>query len=212
MEPPQAAGARNERWPWLSLIPLGLGAWAPIYAGLRARRWTWIAWGALWSAVVLAGWLWPSEHDDDNVAGALLVIGWGGAIVTSFILRAINRGRAVTDPDEQLESAERLATLRMEDRRRSREIARDDPALALEMGIGRPDLPGATHGGVVDINNAPEQVLAQLPGVDAALAQRIVTVREQIEGFGSAEELGVDLDLEPRVVDRLKQRTVFLPR
>ena len=37
-------------------------------------------------------------------------------------------------------------------------------------------------------------------------------MREQIEGFGSVEELGVDLDLEPRVVDRLKERTVFLPR
>ena len=179
---------------------------------MRARRWTWIAWGTLWSAVVLAGWLWPSEHDEDNVAGGLLVIGWGGAIVCSFIIRATSHGRGAAAADEQLETAERLAAMRMEDRRRSREIARDDPALAVEMGIGRPDLPGAAHGGVVDVNNAPEQVLVQLPGVDAALAQRIVTVREQIEGFGSVEELGVDLELEAALVDRLKERTVFLPR
>jgi hypothetical protein len=212
MEQSQSVVVRKARWPWLSLIPLGLGAWAPIYAGLRARRWAWTAWGALWSAVVLAGWLWPSgESDEANVSGGLLVVGWAGAIITSFLIRASSGGSALS-AGERLHAAEELAASRMRDRRRALEIARDDPTLALEMGIGRPDIPGAAHGGVVDVNNAPEHVLARLPGLDARIAARIVTLREQVEGFSSIEEVGVDAELPARVVERLKDRTVFLPR
>ena len=205
------ATRRKPRWPWLTLIPLGLGAWAPIYAGLRERRRNWIAWGTLWTAVVLAGWIWPTgDPDESTFGGGLLVIGWFGAVVTAFVIRGTQR--APTADDERLEVAERSATDRLRARDRALEIAREQPALALEMGIGRPDLPGAEHGGVIDVNNAPAAALARLPGIDAALAVRIVKLREQMEGFTSADELGLDLELAARDVERLRERAVFLPR
>ena len=46
--------AHRSRWPYISLIPLGLGAWAPIYAGIKAHVLSWVMWGALWCAVVVA--------------------------------------------------------------------------------------------------------------------------------------------------------------
>jgi hypothetical protein len=50
-------GDLRASWVWLSLIPFGLGAWAPLYAGVRARNRRWCALGAVWSAITLAGWI-----------------------------------------------------------------------------------------------------------------------------------------------------------
>src|ERR1700678_3994048 len=51
--------------------------------------------------------------------------------------------------DARLEAArERLAQ-----REKALELARENPQLALEAGVGRPDLPGAYDGGLVDVNH-----------------------------------------------------------
>lgn len=82
---------RRARWPWLSLLPLGLGAWAPAVAGVRCgmRRWTVL--GVLWSALALAGWIVAGASSQgsqtENLAGALLVLSWVGGFITSFVIR-----------------------------------------------------------------------------------------------------------------------------
>ncbi|HEX4110305.1 MAG TPA: helix-hairpin-helix domain-containing protein [Solirubrobacteraceae bacterium] len=201
-------GRRRPRWPWISLLPVGLGAWAPIYAGVRAGRPRWIAFGALWSAITIAGFIVAAPHKHSDTAGALLVIGWVGAIATSFTVRSAYE-RAT---GEGLDRALAEARERLRERARAQRIAREQPALALEMGIGRPDVPGAQAAGVVDVNNAPAATLATLPEVSAALAERIATSCRELNGFSSLADLGAALDLDPNVVEALGDRTVFLPR
>lgn len=76
---------------WLALLPLGLGSWVPLAAGLRCgvRRWT--AFGALWSALAIAGWVLiasePSGSNKQDFSGFLILIAWCGGIVTSFAIR-----------------------------------------------------------------------------------------------------------------------------
>ncbi|MDQ6822031.1 MAG: helix-hairpin-helix domain-containing protein [Actinomycetota bacterium] len=86
------------------------------------------------------------------------------------------------------------------------------PSLALEIGIGRPDLEGAFDAGLVDVKNAPASVLAGLPGLDEEIANRIEAVRAQIGGFASLEDLAATLDLPGDVVEGLRDQVVFLPR
>lgn len=77
----------RELWVWLSLLPLGLGAWAPAVAGDRCRVRRWIAWGLIWPAVALVGWVWTavsSRTDTPAAAGLLMLAGWIGGIVTTF--------------------------------------------------------------------------------------------------------------------------------
>jgi DNA uptake protein ComE-like DNA-binding protein len=50
-----------------------------------------------------------------------------------------------------------------------------------------------------------------LPGIDDALATRIVEARSQVGGFSSVEDLGIALDLAGDVVEDLRDRVVFLP-
>jgi hypothetical protein len=104
------------------------------------------------------------------------------------------------------------AGARIERRHRALELARHNPELALEAGVGRPDVVGAFHRGVVDVNNATVEALTGLPGVDRALAERIVAVREECGGFSSLDELGMELDLPGDVVEALRGLVVFLPR
>ena len=208
--PDLPASADSEaRWAWLSLIPLGLGAWAPIYAGARARQLRWCVLGAVWTLITLAGWIASvASNGTSGVAGGLIIGGWVGAIATSFAIRPAY-SRLLGSP---LEAALTGAELRLADRDRARQLARERPALAREIGVGRPDLPDAHDAGLVDVNNAPAAILAQLPGVDDALATRIVEARAETRGFSSVEDMGTVLDLDGNLVEDLRDRVVFLAR
>lgn len=101
---------------------------------------------------------------------------------------------------------------RLAEREKALKLAREDPGLALEAGVGRPDLPGAYDGGLIDLNHAPAEVIAGLPTLDHELAARVVEVRERIDGFASLEDFGTVLDLSGEEVERLRNHVVFLPR
>jgi hypothetical protein len=101
---------------------------------------------------------------------------------------------------------------RLAQRDKALKLARENPELALEAGVGRPDLPGAYDGGLVDLNHAPAAVIACLPGVDGELAQRVVEARDRVDGFTSIEDLGTLLDLPGDQVEQLRHHAVCLPR
>jgi DNA uptake protein ComE-like DNA-binding protein len=204
----------RSRWPWLSLLPVGFGSWVPIYAGVRARVRSWIALGALWSAIAVTGWIASAtssahgHHRYSALAGLLLILAWAGAAATSFVIRSEYEQR-MSSP--LLDASER-AEARLRDRRQAQQLARDNPMLAREMGVGRPDIAGAAEVDLVDINNAPASALTKLPGVDEALATRIVEARAQVGGFSSIEDLGIALDLAGNLVEDLRDVAIFLPR
>jgi hypothetical protein len=103
MRSPRASASRRSRWPFLSLIPLGLGAWAPIYAGRRAGRPRWMAFGAVWTIAVVAGFV-LSSSDTGGAGGGLILFGWVAGAVYSFSVRReyekIIRARAPIDAPE----------------------------------------------------------------------------------------------------------------
>jgi len=105
----------------------------------------------------------------------------------------------------------RQARKRLHDREYALRLAQEDPQLAVEVGIGRPDLPGAYDCGVVDVNHASLEVITTLPGIDGRVAEQIIQTRERISGFASLEEFGMIVDLQGDEVERLRQHAVFLP-
>lgn len=199
-------------WPWLSLIPFA-GVCAPIYAGARTRRVLWVALGLLWAAAVVAGFVHDSitragGATSDDFAGFLFILGWVGGVATSFTIRPAYQRQM----DSAFDHAAQAARERLADRHRAEQMARRHPELAAEMGIGRPDLSTAAAGGVVDVNNAGVTALLGLPGVDGDLVTRIVEARQRVNGFSSLEDMGALLDLDGDLVEKLRDRTVFLPR
>jgi DNA uptake protein ComE-like DNA-binding protein len=202
--------ALHSHWAYISLIPFGFGAWAPGYAGVKARRPLWIALGSVWTVMIVVALVLSSGHGhgNDGIVGALAIIAWVGGIATSFSIRDAY-DRQMSSP---LEAATSAAEQRLYDRRHAAEIAQRDPALAQEIGIGRPDRADADPAGLVDVNNANVTALMTLPGVNGDVATEIVETRERVGGFSSLEDCGATLDLDGGTVEALRGRVVFLPR
>ena len=96
-------------------------------------------------------------------------------------------------------------------RREARSLMAEDPALARSLGIGRPDLArGYDDGGLVDLNTASAPVIAQVCGLDAALAEAIVAARLHQGGvFYNLDELLIAVRMPPSVEGELRERAVF---
>ena len=83
--------------------------------------------------------------------------------------------------------------------------------MARELGIGRPDLQcNFDDGGLVDVNSVPTEVLMQLRGMTAELAERVVQVREIRGPYTFAEELSLFAELPPDLADLLADYLLFL--
>jgi predicted DNA-binding helix-hairpin-helix protein len=60
----------------------------------------------------------------------------------------------------------------------------------------------------VDINNDPEEVIADLPGVGPILAKKVVETR-QSSPFKSVDEFGEILGLKPHIIERVRPLIVI---
>lgn len=190
------------------------GSAAPLAAGLRAKERSWIVGGGAMLVVQIIGLALAGTADEsdttttavESVGYALYCAGWLAGLV--FVGAFRDRYRLKMLQSAHLESREALHSGRNAERERARELARKDPAEALRRGVGRPDVTGADHGWVVDVNHAPAAVLETLPGVDADLARRIVATREAVGLASSIDDLGLMLDLDARTVERLRATAV----
>jgi hypothetical protein len=196
---------------WALVPPLSLGFATPLVFFFAASR---LRSGRLWIAcaaysAILVIWVWLSARNDIVAAIAPAILTVGALVHAMFIRRAVFFG-----PSKP--SAMKLAVDRAGERRRLREQARrlavEDPALALELGIGRPDLRrDYDDGGVIDVNHVPPRVLLRLPGVTPERAEVIVRMREERGGFVSAEELCASAELPAEVSHEITEHTVYLP-
>jgi DNA uptake protein ComE-like DNA-binding protein len=143
---------------------------------------------------------------EDNLGYIAMFSAWGIGIIHAFLSRKPYLRRMALLDDPALQAA-RLA---QERQAYARELASSDPALARAAQVGRTG--GFDEAGVVDINHAPVEDIADLPGIDAATARRIVAVRAEIGGFDSLADLGMTMDLPGDVVERLRGLVVCLPR
>jgi Helix-hairpin-helix motif len=98
-------------------------------------------------------------------------------------------------------------------RERARALVVDNPALAAELHVGRPDLDREfDDGGLVDVNEVPAATLATLPGFTSELAESVVRARQRVGGrFFSAEELVVHGGVPAEILERVRDRLLFRP-
>lgn len=237
--PPAAPGVRGQPepsarprrsgilWTLVPLLTLGYGTPFSFWymaARLRSRALSTAAAGysALWLLLFIA---WVALDDDPNaplgwadvtiwlITPVLMVGGFTHALIirrkafARLEAKAAGTSGHEVDNDGAIDEARRRRALRAE----ARQMAARDPGLAHELRIGRPDLPRTyDDGGLVDVNHAPPKVLVTLPGITPELAERIVRIREERDGFISAEELIVFADLPPTLAAAIGDRTVYL--
>jgi DNA uptake protein ComE-like DNA-binding protein len=199
---------------WLLLVGLGFGitTWAAfLYIGLRARQRAWLAWSAVYGVLlVLFGVLEGPRHPSAaaSAVGTLAFLGaWlGGTAHAAVVRNNVTRRTTRAADGTKLDAARQ----RIERRAEGRRLIARDPRLAREAGVGRPDLAGSEDFGLIDVNHASPDALCRLPGISPETARRIAETREGVGFFKSADDLGINLDLPPAVVDEIREYTVFL--
>lgn len=141
------------------------------------------------------------------VAGVVLALRWRGPLFPPVVSHQIAMLNAQQVPDAVTRAQARRAL-----RQQYRDLVRRDPALAWEIGVGRPHLSRAMDdGGLLDLNSVPAAVLVEKAELTQEQAEQIVELRTQRHGLTSVDELVVFGDLPPSLVDRLREYAVFLP-
>lgn len=92
-------------------------------------------------------------------------------------------------------------------REEARALAAKDPALARDLGIGRPDLHrGYDDGGLVDLTSADASVIATVAGISSADAQSIVAARQAQGGcFLTVADVFVGTELSQGVQEQVRE-------
>ncbi|XVQ11960.1 ComEA family DNA-binding protein [Spirillospora sp. CA-255316] len=205
---------RGILWSLVPFLTFGYGTpFSFLYAALRHRSASLGATSAGYGVILSATLVMPFMGDALFTAMSviMMLMLWLGGTAHAFAVRPMVFPRTAPH-SRRNEHAVKVAQYRRMLREEARTLAADDPALAHELRIGRPDLPrGYDDGGLIDVNHAPPQTLALLPGLSDELIERIVRHRDEHGGFISAEELAVDVDLSPSLVPQLAEYAVFLP-
>jgi hypothetical protein len=201
-------------WAVIPLLTAGFGAPASfLYAAIRKRS------AGLGGAAVLygAGVLGACTGIAFGTAPAVLlgllmfILTWTISSVHALVARP--RLYPPVNPQEQMnQQVVEMAQHRRTLREAARRIVADDPGLAHELRIGRPDLLPRPFddGGLIDVNHVPPEVLSRLPGLTYEMVDRIMRIRTEQGGFVSAEELAVHADLPPSIVAGVAEYALFV--
>ncbi|WP_306360779.1 hypothetical protein [Nocardia sp. CC227C] len=211
------------RWPYLlGLIPLataGFGT-APLFwwAAFRTRRPDVRIGAVVYTlALVTAVALSSTERDESPlfaVAVAILfLIGAGHAFTLTRALYPHSGGPSLSATGPGNEAAVEDAYARMEQRRAAQALLSENPSLARELRIGRPDLPERSFddGGLIDINQVPGWVLTRELELSPELAAQIIGERDRRRGFLSVDEIAVFCSLPPGLLPLLQDRLIVTP-
>ena len=102
------------------------------------------------------------------------------------------------------------AQVHLRARHLSREILRDNPELATELAIGRPDVASSyDDGGLLDVNNVAEGELSKLAPIGPELAKSIVATRSRVNGFESLADFERLMKIVPQRFDSISDRLIF---
>lgn len=203
-------------WAFVPLITVGIGAPASFaYAALRRRSAVLGGAAALYGAGIVGGCyeIIAGSGGAEAVGIGLLLIILTWVLSTAHAMVARPKLYPPTSARDQMnQRAVEMARYRRSLREAARKFAADDPALARELRIGRPDLLPRTFddGGLIDVNHVPPEVMSRLPGLTYEMVDRIMRFRTESGGFVSAEELALHCDLPPSIVGEISEYALFL--
>ncbi|GAA4780859.1 hypothetical protein GCM10023200_12650 [Actinomycetospora chlora] len=215
---------RGGWWFFVHLLSLGLFWPVPMTAAaVRSRRPGHVV-AAVVSYLIVIGTVLaiagaPHTPDGELVDGGSPLGALGittcflGGLVTLVVVRsqvfAARRGAGWDRPPPDPAIA---AVLAARDRRtEARRLAAQDPLLARELRIGRPDLRRTyDDGGLVDLNSAPAPVIAHVCGIPRELAERIVTSRGLAGRFTAVDDVFAWADLPYDLWEVVRDRGVVV--
>jgi hypothetical protein len=201
-------------WAAVPLLTAGFGAPGSfMYAAVKHRKPALGGAAALYGIGALGAFGGIVSGDGAAVPFGLLlfILTWTLSTIHALVLRP--KLYPPPNPSDQMnQRVVEMARQRRALREEARKVAQDDPGLARELRIGRPDLLPRPFddGGLIDVNHVPPEVLSRLPGLTYEMVDRIMQIRTEQGGFVSAEELAVHADLPPSIVAGIAEYALFV--
>jgi hypothetical protein len=203
----------------ITIVSVGLLAWVPFtHAAGRLHRRSIAALAVLYAALAVTAValnIGASTNAQGTPTGGGLVL----VVISNLMQLALIIGGCLhqvwlrrqvyhATPEPEL-----AAALLARDRRTAaRKLVADDPLIARELRIGRPDLPGDyDDGGLVDLNNAPAAMIATACELTPQTADNIVVARTECGGFLTVEDLFSLADIPLGAWDMVRDRGVVIP-
>ncbi|WP_328612955.1 helix-hairpin-helix domain-containing protein [Amycolatopsis sp. NBC_00355] len=223
---PSAVARIGSRWYFVvTIVSFGFFAWVPfVHAALRlGRKSLYVRAVAFGAAAAVVGVLMSLAPKD--TAGK--AVGTTGNLLTSLgvvvalavvAVACVQQSRLRREilhhvPGERLDGPDPALAAALAARERrvgARKLAAEEPLIARDLRIGRPDLArDYDDGGLVDLNNAPAGVIASVCGLDAATAEAIVDIRTTVGGFVAVDDVSTVVPFG--TLDRIRDRAVVLP-
>lgn len=182
------------------LVSFGMATWAEVAYFAARRRSPALAIMSVGYLAMAVVFFYGAAATDPDATGwwdvpmllSLFATTLGGAV--HLVLLTSESSSPHAGPDAAGVAATAALNLPQIERRIRREQARSlvahHPAIARELLIGRPDLPRTfDDGGLVDVNSAPEHVLAALPALAPYHAKLIVLARTAQGPLASVDDL-----------------------
>ncbi|GGS46676.1 hypothetical protein [Actinokineospora fastidiosa] len=219
MTAPQRVSARSRIagiwYFWVALGTVGMFAVVPFaHAAQRLRRRSAWVWVGVYGVVDIALFAMTSLFKDLEDKAPLGFIMITVAVTACFQLRTLRRevyglppgpGEPAPAPIDPAVAQVLAARRRREE---ARALADQDPLMARELGIGRPDLGLAyDDGGLVDLGSAPADTIARVLGLTGPEADRVVAAQGR---FAGVDEMLVLVDLPIGAWDRIRDRGVVV--
>jgi hypothetical protein len=229
--PPQPPTDRSRRfagWWYLpvTILTAGLFAWVPfLHATVRLSRPVLLWWTALYLALATAVVILPvntTPSDTPDFGSALpgllaIVVVVAGSIQQWYLRRSLAASATISEaprlPVMHDPAVAQVLAARTR-RKEARTLAAEDPLMARELHIGRPDLPRIfDDGGLVDLNSAPASVIARVCGLDEASAAMIIEARARFgDAFSTVDDVFAITDLPIGTWDLIRDRGITIPR
>ena len=224
---------RSPTW-WWFLVPalsIGFGTFVMVFLGgwrLKSRTHQYAACGYLLADMIYfctAALSTPADGGSptglafDIILPVFMTCAWLGGTLHTVILQTRVANLAPQPPPVPVlphssDPAIAAAMWRASRRAEARQILKQNPAMAWELRIGRPDLQGRQYedGGLVDVNQVPAEWLAYALQIPQPLANEIADARTRHHGFGSPDEIVVYChSVTPEQLDMIRDFLVFRP-
>lgn len=149
----------------------------------------------------------PTGWSADVGAVVLLAV-----LVAALIQQRTLRRQAYARLPAASDPAVALVEYARRKRQEARALAERDPQMARDLRIGRPDLSRQfDDGGLVDLNAAPAEVIANMCRIPLPAAQSVVETRGRLGRLSSVEEAAVYANLTDEDAEALKDKGIVLP-
>lgn len=204
-------------------LAFGFLSWVSFfYIGFRTKQRKWILWGLIYSSSAITAMLIGPTADysimvpEDSWIMDLQIFYFFGLWIISMIHALwvrneyLLRLEAISEPIRDDEYLKRKYAMEYAyGNEEKSKFQNPFKRSSMNSGIKKKDVKDLeVQPKPVDINNDPEEVIADLPGVGSILAKKVVETR-QSSPFKSVDEFGEILGLKPHIIERVRPLIVI---